>query len=465
ALRRPSRFMSYLGRMIPAVSAAGLLVSSTLSAQPSPTRSIGDSAQPLQVTVSELPIYVAPAVDALRRGTLARGAQVLVHERARGAGCQGDWVLVGAAAWACDDSRSFGPSSAAEATTSAADASHEYARISVSGALGYKSIAQAEAQLPDAELQPGFFVSIVEHRVIDGELYLRTTHDIWLARRDVVLVQPSAFEGVEIDEATATLPMPPVTASSRAAIGVDATNGQRRAAADTAAPAIERALLPLGWTYVDRAVPRRSPDGPAVPRATLGRHSRVQVLETRRHRDQRLWYRTNEGWFSERELRVPLLTLPPDGIGERERWLDIDRRRQTLVAYVGETPVFATLVSTGRGIDVGSSATPPGSYRIWVKLTMTDMDNLEEVNQTTAEDAKEPYAVEAVPFVMFFHRGVGLHATYWHDGFGTPKSHGCVNLSLRDAERIFDFTGPRLPKGWQAAHPYAYDPGTLVRVR
>jgi hypothetical protein len=94
------------------------------------------------------------------------------------------------------------------------------------------------------------------------------------------------------------------------------------------------------------------------------------------------------------------------------------------------------------------------------------MDNLDELRTEEVDSPlARPYNVEAVPWVMYFQRGYGLHATYWHDRFGVPQSHGCVNLSPRDAQRLFDFTSPTLGPGWQAAHPSDYDPATIVRVR
>jgi lipoprotein-anchoring transpeptidase ErfK/SrfK len=49
------------------------------------------------------------------------------------------------------------------------------------------------------------------------------------------------------------------------------------------------------------------------------------------------------------------------------------------------------------------------------------------------------YSLEDVPFTMYFYQGYGLHGTYWHDNFGTPMSHGCVNLRTADASWLFDF--------------------------
>ncbi len=87
------------------------------------------------------------------------------------------------------------------------------------------------------------------------------------------------------------------------------------------------------------------------------------------------------------------------------------------------------------------------------------MDNLDD------ESAAENYAIQAVPWVMYFEKGYGLHGTFWHRDFGNKHSHGCVNLTPLDAERLFAWTSPRLPPGWSAALPTSYEPGTLIRVR
>ena len=104
-------------------------------------------------------------------------------------------------------------------------------------------------------------------------------------------------------------------------------------------------------------------------------------------------------------------------------------------------------------------STPKGIHHIWVKLAASDMDNLENL------EANESYAIQAVPWVMYFERGYGPHGTFWHRDFGNKHSHGCVNLSPLDAARIFAWTSPQLPPGWSAAFPTDYEPGTLIRVR
>ena len=196
--------------------------------------------------------------------------------------------------------------------------------------------------------------------------------------------------------------------------------------------------------------------GPPEPGPMVGQANLDEVIGVR----ARVAFETFEGgWLKSTELRMPELQPPPTGIGTSERWIDVDTKEQTLVAYVGPRPVYATLVSTGKGKRGTEQSTPVGTHRVWIKLIQSDMDNLD-----TAE-AKSVYAVEAVPHVMFFEGGYGIHGTYWHDEFGVPKSHGCVNVSPTDARWLFQFVGPHLPVGWSAVFPTAAEPGTVIRIR
>ncbi len=125
-----------------------------------------------------------------------------------------------------------------------------------------------------------------------------------------------------------------------------------------------------------------------------------------------------------------------------ERWLDVNVTKQTLVAYDGERPVFATLVSTGEaGLDdhEKTTATKRGIFRIHTKHLSATM---------SSDEVGEEFELRDVPYVQYFEDGYALHGAYWHDRFGTPKSHGCINLAPEDARRLFFFTEPALPKGW-----------------
>jgi lipoprotein-anchoring transpeptidase ErfK/SrfK len=87
------------------------------------------------------------------------------------------------------------------------------------------------------------------------------------------------------------------------------------------------------------------------------------------------------------------------------------------------------------------------------------MGNLEK------EDQNHYYYIEDVPYVQFFDKAIALHGAYWHRDFGHVHSHGCVNLAPIDAEWLFQFTGPHMPRGWKAIFPRPSEPGSLVRVR
>ncbi|MGD2178875.1 MAG: LysM peptidoglycan-binding domain-containing protein [Anaerolineae bacterium] len=105
-----------------------------------------------------------------------------------------------------------------------------------------------------------------------------------------------------------------------------------------------------------------------------------------------------------------------------QRWIDVNLSTQTLTAYEGNRPVHTVPVSTG----LPRTPTPVGQFHIWIKLRFDDM-------------AGPGYTLPNVPYVMYFYRDYGLHGTYWHNNFGTPMSHGCVNLSNADAGWLFNW--------------------------
>jgi lipoprotein-anchoring transpeptidase ErfK/SrfK len=113
--------------------------------------------------------------------------------------------------------------------------------------------------------------------------------------------------------------------------------------------------------------------------------------------------------------------LPP-GVGKGERWIDINLTAQTASAYEGKNLIRTFVVSTGTWIH----PTVTGSFRVYVKYPYADM-------------AGPGYYLSDVPNVMYFYKGYGLHGTYWHNNFGTPMSHGCVNFTIPDSSWVFNF--------------------------
>ncbi len=110
----------------------------------------------------------------------------------------------------------------------------------------------------------------------------------------------------------------------------------------------------------------------------------------------------------------------PDADGEK--WIDINLSTQTVTAYTGQTPVFTAPASTG----TWRTPTVVGTYRIYAKYATTHMSG-------------PGYNLPNVPYTMYFYRGYALHGTYWHSNFGTPMSHGCVNLATPDAEWLYNW--------------------------
>ncbi len=165
------------------------------------------------------------------------------------------------------------------------------------------------------------------------------------------------------------------------------------------------------------------------------------------------YWETDEGWWLRSIDATKTEPGPaPEKLGEHDKWIDVNLKRQVLVAFEGTTPVFVTLFSSGRN----EHETPPGSFRIREKHIAATMD------ADTAADG--PYSIEDVPYIQYFNGGYALHGAFWHAVFGNVKSHGCVNLSPWDAKSVFGWTDPQLPPGWHAAFATKDRPGTRVIV-
>jgi hypothetical protein len=157
------------------------------------------------------------------------------------------------------------------------------------------------------------------------------------------------------------------------------------------------------------------------------------------------------------QVRLAQKQPRPDEAAPWERWIDVDLERQILVAYEGDRPVYATLVSTGRkGTKEESFRTPKGTFRIRSKHISSSMAG------STATDGD--YSIQDVPWSMFFEGNYALHGAFWHSRFGHVRSHGCVNLGPTDARWLFEFAAPFLPEGWHGVSAHEGSPGTLVVV-
>lgn len=116
-----------------------------------------------------------------------------------------------------------------------------------------------------------------------------------------------------------------------------------------------------------------------------------------------------------------LPAVQPASSGGGKRFV-IDLSEQRLYAYEGDTMVRTTLVSTG----VARYPTVTGTFYIYLRYTSQRMIG-------------PGYDLPGVPYVQYFYKSYGLHGTYWHNNFGTPMSHGCVNMPTSEAEWAFNW--------------------------
>ncbi len=105
------------------------------------------------------------------------------------------------------------------------------------------------------------------------------------------------------------------------------------------------------------------------------------------------------------------------------KWIEVDLSDQYLFAWEGSNQTFTTIVSSGKA----TTPTHPGIYSIQRKYPQDRMRGAD-------------YDIPDVPNVLYFDRGYALHGAYWHNNFGTPVSHGCINLPVNNAQWLFDWT-------------------------
>lgn len=112
-----------------------------------------------------------------------------------------------------------------------------------------------------------------------------------------------------------------------------------------------------------------------------------------------------------------------------EKHIYVNLETQTLYAMQGSSQVMKARVATGKW-----GRTPVGNFHIWTKLRSTRM---------SGGSGADAYNLPNVPYVMYFFNDFGLHGAYWHNNFGHEMSHGCVNLRIVDAKKLFEWAdGP-----------------------
>ena len=210
---------------------------------------------------------------------------------------------------------------------------------------------------------------------------------------------------------------------------------------------------PFGWV-LRPFTPRPSPAGDPLPdTAELQRYNFVQLYAWARGDDGNVWYRIgHKGWVRYDTVALTTVRERPAAIGPEEYWVDVDLTQQIFAAYEGDRLVYAGLVSSG----LSRWSTRIGLNQVWRRNLTTPMEG-----GVVGDDY---YYIDAVPHTMYFDGETALHGAFWHDDFGRPKSHGCVNMAPRTAEWVFNWSENAPNDLWVWVH-YADHSDVLLAAR
>jgi len=261
-------------------------------------------------------------------------------------------------------------------------------------------------------LERGFMVAATEVVTREQRRFARTPTGAFVREAQLERRALAEWRGVELGE-DRSLPLPFVRRNLEPRERRERWDGEIVFARDLELPVIERHTIPEQWVARER-------QGDAF----YHRFEDPSWAGPRYARD----------WF----VGVAEAIEAPFDVDEDEPWVHVSLRHQTLVLYRGETPTFATLVSTG----MAEHETPTGVFHIRKKMVTDTMADL------GPDAGDESYRIQDVPWTMYFEGSFALHAAFWHNRFGVQRSHGCINLSPADAHRIFRETWPQIPDGW-----------------
>lgn len=287
------------------------------------------------------------------------------------------------------------------------------------------------------ELRPRSTLAYSHEALHQGRTFLLSADLMWVPKDRVSPYPKVTFRGVELDK-DARLPLAFFRGEDRP---------QRRRTGDGFEPTGDQ-WKRLAW--VELTGRREELDG-------------VAYLETR---DRGLWVKADDA-----VVPVPAKETPwgapldgPDTTGRTPRgratWLEASVWQGWLIAYEGQRPVYATMISPGRGgtpvpgkDPLETASTPIGTFKITGKFATATMV------------APHQFIHSDVPWTQNFSGPHALHGAYWHDDWGSRKSAGCVNLSPLDGQWLFDFTEPQLPPGWHGVRwQPSRDPATTFVV-
>jgi hypothetical protein len=415
----PSERSEAMALTRPPTPESGVAVEPEMQAEPAPP-----PREAIMVRIARQMLIVrdAPSHGAAIRGRIPMTENFEVFALAEGHDCEGDgWADVGDGGFVClADTR---PGKAADLRELPRMRDRDLAPFFYGkvpkGKVAHRWASEAAyvaGEPPLDTLETGHDYAFTSRRRVRGELLLFDEKKRVVPESQLHRYRPATFQGRDLE-------VEPVPAGEGFAWTIDWPETPVYAAADATA------TLAASLGYHEPIALRPEPVAPG-------------------------WFQLADGsgFVGDRSVGRFVSPEPLAGVADGEVWIDVELEEQVLTVMRGDAPIFVTLVSSGF-----KAPTPKGIFRIRLKETVGAM-------ASNPGDA-DPYAVEAVPFIQYFHQGFALHAAYWHNRFGHRISHGCVNLSPRDAKRVFDFTAPRTRAGWIHAYETKANPGTTLRIR
>ncbi|MFU8772901.1 MAG: L,D-transpeptidase, partial [Anaerolineales bacterium] len=270
---------------------------------------------------------------------------------------------------------------------------------------------------------PLSYISYIDEAVVDGNRYYMIGYGEWMTAVEISRIgSPSRFQGIIFER-------PP-----------------------------ER---PFGWILYPIEV-KKTPgfEKDDYTGEFFNRYQLVQVFHEEEI-DGLMWFMiAPDKWVPEKQewyrviSRVIPNTTTPESV-DINRWIEVNLYEQTISIYENNRIIFATLVSTG----IAPFWTQPGMFQIYEKYEYTPMRGSFEIDRSDA------YYLEDVPWTMYYDGSYALHGAYWHNGFGSVRSRGCINIAVADSRWIFEWAeiGDWVyiwdPSGETPTDPNLYGPG------
>jgi hypothetical protein len=356
-------------------------------------------------------------------GIVRRGTALKLGDKVTGPGCKnGTWYEAVPFGYVCSSlgfnvvdsptAKSYGVPPA-EVTT---HLPYQYARVTTKRAPRYYRMPSVEEEKqarramqkkgPTPEvvsslMEGDYFLALAdkETRKADGAVFYRTVRGRYVRVSDVDLRNPDPVRGEELGRGGWRLPLAFVWGEDRELLSLQGGETRVTGKAEKLARFVVREeLRQNGETYVVG-------DAGAVKRD---------------------------------EVRVAVRVKKPSGVPANAKWVHVHLPEQTLVAYEGDEPIYATVISSGKK----GYEPPTGLFQVQQKYISTTMN---------AEDPIDGfYEVEEVPWTLYYHGGYALHGAYWHTDFGKVRSHGCTNIAPVDARWLYYWSDPEVPPAWHA---------------